>query len=173
MLGGMARRKGFTKGMGVLGEQYQEGREDLGPYRRFGREQMEGPGGLSEWAKTGFQAPTMEEARQAPGWQSGFNALENTAAARGGLLSGNALIEAADYGGRAYDREYARRQNEYQNELAKRMGFANLGYGAARDTAGFGAQYGGRMSDLYVGRGQSDSDMFGDIGGMGAGMGMG
>ena len=171
MAAGFSRARGLRKGMGEVREGYTEGREDLGPYRRFGREQMEGPGGLSEWAKTGFQAPTMEEARQAPGWQSGFNALESSAAARGGLLSGNALIEAADYGGRAYDREYARRQNEYQNELAKRMGFANLGYGAASRSAGLGETYAGRMSGLRVAKGQSDSDMFGDIGASGASMG--
>jgi len=173
MLGGAARSKGFRRGMEGLSGTYAEGREDLGPYARFGREQMEGPGGLSEWAKTGFQAPTMEEARQAPGWQSGFNALENTAAARGGLLSGNALIEAADYGGRAYDREYARRQNEYQNELARRMGFANLGFRAATGQAGLGETFAGRMANLQVGKGQSTSDMWGDIGGAGMSMGMG
>lgn len=164
-LGGMARSGGFRKGMANLGEQYQEGREDLGPYRRFGREQMEGPGGLSEWAKTGFQAPTMEQARERPGYQSRFNALENTAAARGGLMSGNALIEAADFGGREYESEYNRQQREYQNELAKRMGFANLGYGAASRSAGLGETYGGRMADLQVKKGQSGSDMWGDIGG--------
>jgi len=165
MLGGMARGKGFNKGMAQLGDTYAEGREDYGPYARFGRERMEGPGGLSEWAKTSFQAPTMEESRQAPGWQSGMNALENSAISRGGLMSGNAMIEAADYGGRAYDREYGRRENTYQNELARRMGFANLGLRAATGQANLGQTYAGRMADMQVGKGQSQSDMFGDLGG--------
>ena len=98
---GAMRDKGFSKGMGQLRDTYAEGREDLGPYARFGREQMEGPGGLSEWAKTGFQAPTMEQVREAPGYQTRFNAMQNMGVARGGGLSGNALIEAADFGGRA------------------------------------------------------------------------
>ncbi len=162
---GLMRDKGFSKGIGQLRDTYAEGREDLGPYARFGREQMEGPGGLSEWAKTGFQAPTMEQVREAPGYQSRFNALENTAAARSGLLSGNALIEAADFGGQAYDREYGRRENTFQNELARRMGFANLGLRAAGGQAGLGENFAGRMYGAQVGRGQSRSDMFGDIGG--------
>lgn len=74
-------------------------------------------GGFPSWDKT-FSAPTADQARQTPGYQfalqQGEGAIENSAAARGGLLSGNTLNAEQQYGQGLADTNY---QQVYNNAL--------------------------------------------------------
>ena len=154
-------------------EQSGIAREDLSPYRKFGQEQL---GEMQNWLQTPegqFQAPTMEEVQASPGYDTRMGAVENSAAARGSLFSGNALRDIGEFGASEYDRAYGRKQNEYQNELAKRMGFANLGYGAAGGSAGISQNLGQRLSQNETGRGAAKARGYNDMassvaGGIGA-----
>jgi len=123
-------------------------RGDLAPYREFGEEQL---AGLQAWQASPegqFQAPTMEDVTSSPGYESRLGAVESSAAARGSLFSGNALRNIGEFGSSEYGKEYNRKQTEYQNELNKRMGFANLGYGAAGGSAGLAQNLGQRLANL-------------------------
>lgn len=72
-----------------------------------------------------FQAPTAEEARNTPGYQftqqQGQQTLENSAAARGGLLSGNTGQALEQYGqglaDTTYNDVYNRSLQTYQNNF--------------------------------------------------------
>lgn len=91
-----------------------------------------GQGLLTPWAEQ-FQAPTSVTEQNDPGYQfrlqQGAQALQNSAAARGGLLSGNTAKALEDYSqnyasneyGNVYSRaynEYATRYNQFQQNQA-------------------------------------------------------
>lgn len=91
-----------------------------------------GQGLLTPWTEQ-FQAPTNVTEQNDPGYQfrlqQGAQALQNSAAARGGLLSGNTAKAITDYAqnyasneysnvyGRAYN-EYATRYNQFEQNQA-------------------------------------------------------
>ena len=98
---------------------------------------------LAQMAQAGygqtFQAPTAAQAEATPGYQftlqQGENALQNSAAASGGLLSGNEAAAQQQYGqglaSTTYQQSYnnalsAYQQNygQYQNQLAALQGVA-------------------------------------------------
>lgn len=172
-MGNKAQGDASTASLDVSNQQYQQGREDLAPYRDFGAGQMDqyqawldSPGGT-------FRPPTREEVEASAGYDTRLGAVENSAAARGSLFSGNALRDIGEFGASEYDREYGRKQNEYQNELAKHMGNVNLGYGAAGGSAGLAQNYGQQAANIYSQQGQNTANMYGDMGGsVAAGVGM-
>lgn len=83
-----------------------------------------GSGLLTPWTQT-FQAPTSVTEANDPGFQfreqQGEGALENSAAAKGGLLSGNTLEAQQQYG-----QDFA--SNEYNNVYSRAMNQYELGY---------------------------------------------
>lgn len=153
-------------------QQSAEAQAMLEPYREFGTRQL---GELQNWLATPegqFRAPTTEEVTASPGYASRMGAVESSAAARGGLFSGNALRNIGEFGADEYGREYNRRQTEYQNELAKRMGFANIGYGAAGGGAGISQNLGQRLSQIQLGSGAAQAGYQSGVGStIGAGIG--
>lgn len=168
-LGGKAQKDSNQAALDATSQQYEQGRADLGPYRNFGTDQLKqyenwlnSPGGA-------FRPPTQEEVEASAGYGTRLGAVENSAVNRGGLFSGNALRGIGEFGASEYDREYARRQNEYQNELAKYMGNVNLGYGAAGGSAGLAQNYGQQAANIYQQQGQNQANMYGNIGGTIAG----
>jgi hypothetical protein len=163
-MGGKSQQKAADAAAAAQREQSALARADLSPYREFGAEQM---GEMQNWLATPegqFTAPTMEEVQATPGYATRMGAVESSAAARGGLFSGNALRDIGEFGASEYDRAYGRRQTEYQNELNKRMGFANIGYGAAGGSAGISQDLGSRLAQIETGRGASKAGMYGDMG---------
>jgi len=133
----------------------------LAPYRQFGERRL---GEFENWLSSPegtFKAPTMEEVQAGAGYKSRLGAIESSAAARGGLFSGNALRDIGEFGSAEYGTEYARRQNQFQNELAKRQSLANIGYGAAGGAAGISQDLGQRLAQLDIGRGQAASQAYG------------
>lgn len=136
--------------LGEQRRQYETARGDLAPYREFGEGKI---GELSDWLQTPegqFRAPTMEDVQAGQGYQTRLGAVEGSAAARGSLFSGNALRDIGEFGASEYEREYGRRQGEFQNELAKRMQLANFGYGAAGGSAGIAQQFGQQQAQTRM-----------------------
>lgn len=160
IIGGRKQRKGIDAGIRAQREMYEQSRADLSPWRTFGEGYIKRLADMDR-----FKAPTPEEARLTPGYQfrldEGTRALENSAIARGGLLSGNAMRDITsfgqDYASSEYDNVYNRAQSEYQNELARLMGKANFGYGAAGGSAGLSMNQGNALANLYGARGQASA----------------
>jgi hypothetical protein len=144
-----------------------EAREGYGPYTEFGEAgtgevsrllglggdpESEGYGSLMEGFGQEFAAPTREQMEAEPGFQfrlqQGIDALQNSAAARGGLLTG-ATAEALsrygqDYASGEYQNVYNRALGEYQqaynmyqqnqaNQYGRLMGASGVGQQATRD----------------------------------------
>jgi hypothetical protein len=117
-----------------------------------------------------FQAPTLQQAEQQPGYQfalqQGENALQNSAAARGTLLSGATAAGIQQYGQQAAEQNYGNvfnqdlaayqnnAQNYYQNQAnqySRLMGLTGAGQNAASNLAGIGTQYAGLGTNTIMG----------------------
>ena len=97
---------------------------------------------------------SMEQFQQDPGYgfrlKEGLRALENSAAARGGLLSGNAMRGITRYGQELGSQEFGNAFNRYQAERAARLNplqsLAGMGQSTAATLGGQAGQYGQQMA---------------------------
>jgi hypothetical protein len=71
-------------------------------------------------------------------FNEGMNALNSTAAARGGLISGNALRAATDYGQQAGSQEYQNAYNRYLTNNQQNLQAYNTNTGLQQSLAGIG-----------------------------------
>jgi hypothetical protein len=93
---------------------------------------------------------TMERFQADPGYafrlKEGMRALENSAAARGGLLSGNQMRGITQFGQELGSQEFTNAFNRYQAERAARLNplqsLAGMGQTTAANIAGQAGQYG-------------------------------
>lgn len=85
-----------------------------------------------------------------PSYQWRFNqgqqGVENSAAARGGALSGNALRAITDYGQNAASQEYG-------NEYGRRMQELGIGQNASNNMSNLSTGQGNALANLLTGRG--------------------
>ena len=96
----------------------------------------------------------MEQFQQDPGYafrmREGLKALDRTAAARGGLLSGAQLRGVTRYGQELGSQEYTNAFNRYQAERAARLNplqsLTGMGQSTATTLAGQAGQYGQSMA---------------------------
>lgn len=110
----------------------------------------------------GFSAkdPTMEEVMASPGYQTRMGALENSAAAKGSLFSGNALRNISQFGESEFDAERARRQQNYQQELSNIMALTGVGERAAGGSAGMTMQGSNALQNLTMQRGAAQAQPY-------------
>lgn len=92
-------------------------------------------------------------------FQEGLKALQKSAAARGGFLSGKTLKDITGYGQEMASQEYQNAFNRYQDAraatldpFARLAGLGSSASGAMADTAG---NYGARQADLMTGIGNA------------------
>ena len=114
----------------VSQQQYEQTRQDLAPWRAAGEQALNKLIPMSDYTKFG-----MDQFQQDPGYafrlSEGQKALDRSAAARGGLISGGALKAAGRYGQEMGSQEYQNAFNRYQIErnaqLAPLQSLAGLG----------------------------------------------
>lgn len=105
----------------------------------------------------------MQDFQQDPGYAfrlaEGQKALERSAAARGGLISGGALKAATGYGQQMGSQEYQNAFNRYQTSRANQLQpLGNLmasGQSAASNMGSAAGQYGTAGANLLTGAGQA------------------
>ena len=105
----------------------------------------------------------MEQFRADPGYQfrlkEGLRAVENSASARGGLLSGNLMRGLVDYGQGMGSQEFTNAFNRYQVERAARLNplqsLAGVGQSTAANIAGQAGQLGSGIASTYGQLGQN------------------
>lgn len=129
-------------------EQYRQNREDMQPWREQGLEAL---GQLGEGTASGgdFNRDfTMADFTKDPGYdfrmRQGEQAMERSAAARGGALSGGAVKGAVRYGQEFASGEFQNAYNRFNNDRTQRFNrlssLAGTGQTATRDVAQQGAQ---------------------------------
>lgn len=116
------------------------------------------------WNRT-FTPPTAEEAEKYPGYQfqleQGKGALENSAAAKGALYSGNTEEALANYAEHAaqsdytnvYNQafnEYLQNYGQYNNRLNRLSALAGVGQTAANTLGAQGQAAAGNVGNIYL-----------------------
>ena len=100
--------------------QFEQTRADYAPWRAAGEQALNKLIPLSDYQKFG-----MAQVQQDPGYafrlSEGQKALDRSAAARGGLISGGALKAAQRYGQEMGSQEYQNAFNRYQTERAAQL----------------------------------------------------
>jgi hypothetical protein len=110
---------------------------------------------------TNYQKFGMNQFQQDPGYafrlSEGQKALDRSAAARGGLISGSALKAAQRYGQDMGSQEYTNAFNRYQTERAAQLqplqSLAGVGQTAANTLGNAAGTYGTNMSNIALGAG--------------------
>lgn len=106
---------------------------------------------------------SMEQFQQDPGYafrlREGLKALDRSAAARGGLLSGNQLRGVTQFGQDLASQEYTNAFNRYQAERAARLNplqsLTGMGQSTAANVAGQAGQLGQSMASNIIGAGNA------------------
>jgi len=118
---GAAAQAGATREAAQLqNDQYYQTREDQMPWLQAGGRALNKLEGAVDYTPFG-----MKEFQADPGYafrlSEGQKALDRSAAARGGLISGNALKAATRYGQDMGSQEYTNAFNRYQQERAAKL----------------------------------------------------
>ncbi len=146
------------KAADISNGQYLQTREDMTPWREAGEVAL---GQLAEGTKDGgiFNRNfTLQDFVKDPGYdfrlQEGTDAVEASAAARGGALSGGALKELTRFGQKFASNEYNNAYNRWNNDITTRFnrlsGVAGTGQTAARDVAAAGADNARTVGDMIT-----------------------
>jgi hypothetical protein len=187
--------KQLQKAQDFLKGQENKGLENYSPYLSAGKGATgtlssllgtPGQGLLENWTGK-FTAPTAAEAEQTPGYQfqlkQGLDAVQNSAAGRGGLLSGRTLADLNNYAqGTAstnyqntfnnsltqYQSAYQSFLNNQNNTYSRLMGLSGEGLQAAGGAGGLIQGIGGDIASLY---GQEGAAKAGGTMALGAGIG--
>lgn len=135
-------------------QQYEQTRKDQEPYRQAGVRALGKFESLADYTPFSMNAFTQD-----PGYgfrlKQGMNALNNQAAARGGLISGNALKAATafgqDMGSQEYQNAFNRYQTERQATLSPYMTLAGFGPAANAANAQAGQNYATNAGNMITG----------------------
>jgi hypothetical protein len=134
--------------------QFQQTRQDQMPFLQAGVRALGKLESAADYTPFG-----MSQFQVDPGYafrlKEGQKALEQSAAARGGLISGNALKAASRYGQEMGSQEYTNAFNRYQQERAARLqplqSLAGVGQTTAANLGAAGAANAGAMGNYLTG----------------------
>lgn len=119
-----------------------------------------------------YQKFGMDQFQQDPGYafrlSEGQKAIERSAAARSGLISGTGLKAAARYGQEMGSQEYNNAFNRYQTERASQLqplqSLAGVGQSATNQMGSAAGAYGAGASNAYGAAGAGASNAYGNLG---------
>lgn len=155
-------------------QQYEQTRADQAPFRAAGEQALNKLIPLSDYTKFG-----MDQFQQDPGYafrlSEGQKALERSAAARGGLISGSALKAATRFGQDMGSQEYQNAFNRYQTErnaqLNPLQSLAGLGQSSTNFVNTAGQNYANNAGNAIGAAGQANaSGYMGTANAMGQGV---
>lgn len=141
-------------------DQFQQTRQDQMPWMRAGERALGKLEGLVDYTPFSYDEFTKD-----PGYafrlKEGQKTLDAQAAARGGLISGNALRAATSYGQEMGSQEYTNAFNRYQQERAARLqplqSLAGVGQTTAANLGQAGAANANTMGNYLTGGAAADA----------------
>ena len=139
-------------------QQYEQTRADQAPWRAAGEQALNKLIPMSDYTKFG-----MDQFQADPGYafrlSEGQKALDRSAAARGGLISGSALKAASRYGQEMGSQEYQNAFNRYQTERSAALNplqsLAGIGQSATNQVGAAGQNYANNAGQAYGAAGQA------------------
>lgn len=141
-------------------DQFQQTRQDQMPWLRAGERALNKLEGAVDYTPFKYDEFTAD-----PGYafrlKEGQKALDAQAAARGGLISGNALRAAVGYGQEMGSQEYQNAFNRYQQERAAKLqplqSLAGVGQTTAANLGAAGAANANTMGNYLTGGAAADA----------------
>lgn len=135
--------------------QFDLGRADQAPYREAGTNALSRLGGLQDVDPTPNALAVQSEPGYQFGLQQGRDALEGSAAARGGLYSGNTMKALTQYGNdyasTKYGDAFNRQQSAFGNRWNRLSGLAGIGQTATQQAAQAGQSYANQAGNIGMG----------------------
>lgn len=149
-----------NKALDINREQYFQNREDIAPWRETGGRALteleqklkDGPGEFTE--DPGYQFRLDE----------GNKAIERSAAARGGLVSGRTAKALTRYSQDYASNEYDRFRSRWYDELRPLQSLAGVGQTAANTSAAMGQNYANTAGGMIMDQGRSSGSAYRDLG---------
>jgi hypothetical protein len=149
-----AQRDAASKSAAMQEAMFRQQREDLTPWREAGSKalgQMQGDDYMKDFTMADFQADPGYAFRVAEGQK----ALERSASAKGGLMSGATMKGLTQYGQEMGSQEYGNAYGRFNADRDRRFGrlstLSSGGLQAAGGMAGAAQHYGDVMNDNYIG----------------------
>jgi hypothetical protein len=151
---GEAQANATTNAANLTNEQFQQTRQDQMPWLQAGARALAKLEGAVDYTPFG-----MDQFNADPGYafrlKEGQKALDAQAAARGGLISGNALRAAVGYGQEMGSQEYTNAFNRYQQERAAKLqplqSLAGVGQTTAANLGAAGAANANAVGNYLTG----------------------
>ena len=149
-----------NKAADISQSQFEQTRADQAPYRAAGEAALNKLIPMSDYTKFG-----MDQFRADPGYafrfSEGQKALDRSAAARGGLMSGGALKAATRFGQDMGSQEYTNAFNRYQTErnaaLNPLQSLAGIGQSSTNFLGQAGAANAANVGNAYGAAGQANA----------------
>lgn len=149
------QREAAREATALAGRIFDTTNEQQAPYRAAGYAALGDMMGLRDFDPT----PSAEEVMNEPGYQfgltQGMRGIENSAAARGMGLSGQALRNASrfnsDYAGTRFNDAWNRRQAAFGNRWGRLAALAGIGQSANQLTSSAGERYADRAGNNMIG----------------------
>ena len=153
-----AQLQGAREGAAAEREMFERQVELQEPFRQVGVNALPDLVAASQ-----YDPFTIDKFQADPGYgfrlKEGIRALENSAAARGGLLSGNAMRGITRYGQGLASEEFDKAFNRYQAGFASRLNplqaLAGVGQTSSNTLSNAAGQLGSSLSNLAVGAGNA------------------
>jgi len=143
-----ASQRGYDAATREQARQFDLGREDTQPYRDVGKSALNQLAQLYGLSGDGANAPDYSAFYDSPDYQfardEGMRGIERSAAARGGLASGNTLAALSQYNSGLATQNF----NNYANRLA---GLSGAGQQSSENLAAARASYGQQVGQNMVG----------------------
>jgi hypothetical protein len=151
---GEAQAAAADRAAALSDKQFQQTREDQMPWLQAGQRALGKLEGAVDYTPFG-----MDQFKADPGYafrlSEGQKALDSQAAARGGLISGNALRAATAYGQEMGSQEYTNAFNRCQQERAAKLqplqSLAGVGQTTAANLGNAGAANAGAVGNYLTG----------------------
>jgi hypothetical protein len=151
---GQMQADAANRASNLSNDQFQQTRQDQMPWLQAGERALGKLEGAVDYTPFG-----MSQFNADPGYafrlKEGQKALDAQAAARGGLISGNALRAAVGYGQEMGSQEYQNAFNRYQQERAAKLqplqSLAGVGQTTAANLGAAGAANAGAMGNYLTG----------------------
>lgn len=162
-------QKNQQAGIDFQTNEWQQQQKAEQPYQDLGRTSANA---YSELLNNPFTAPTLEEAKQTPGYQfnleSGTQAINENAAATGNLMSGNTGVALTKYGqGLAtttYQQAYENALRQYMTRLNAAGQGTNIGLTSTGQLGQFGQSAANNLSHLYLTGGEQQASQINNKG---------
>lgn len=153
---GQALQNGYGEARNALTDQYGQTQAYLDPYSDAGKDAL---GQLSDLTKNWqtFDASKLDDdAGYKFRLSEGNKALENSAAAKGSVLSGGQLKALAGYNqglaSQEYQAAYGRFTNDRNTRLGQLSNLAGMGLNASSQQANLSNDYGNSLANLILGK---------------------